>query len=65
MIWSDDPIRDSERHNAKQDAWLESRPVCAECCEHIQADHYFDINGEAVCPDCLENYYRKETEDWQ
>ena len=65
MFWmTDDPARDAERLAEAQDRQLEQRPVCSECGHHIQADHYYDINGEVVCPECLENYYRKEVEDY-
>ena len=61
---SDDPVADFDRWDAEQESWLARRPVCADCGEHIQADHYFDINGEAICPDCMEGNYRKEIGDY-
>ena len=61
---TDDPLADFARHEAEQEAWLAKRPVCADCDEPIQDDHYFDINGEAICPDCMEGNYRKEIGDY-
>lgn len=61
---TDDPIRDFMNHEAEQEAWLAKRPVCADCDEPIQDDHYFDINGESICPDCMEGNYRKEIGDY-
>lgn len=61
---SDCPDRDFLNHEAEQESWLARRPVCADCGEHIQDDHYFDINGEAICPDCMEGNYRKEIGDY-
>ena len=49
-----------EAHEREEERWLARRPVCEYCEEHIQDDHYFDINGEVVCPDCLESYFRKD-----
>jgi formylmethanofuran dehydrogenase subunit E len=53
-----------EDRERQQEAWLRKRPVCADCDEPIQADHYFDINGEAICPDCMEGNYRKDIGDY-
>lgn len=61
---SEDPLADFARHDAEQEAWLAKRPVCCYCEEHIQHDHYFDINGEAICPDCMDANYRKEIGDY-
>lgn len=61
---TDNPISDFNRWDAEQESWLAERPVCADCDEPIQDDHYFDINGEAICPDCMEGNYRKEIGDY-
>jgi formylmethanofuran dehydrogenase subunit E len=53
-----------EAHDREQEKRLADRPICADCGEHIQHDHFFLINDEAICPDCLESGYRKETEDY-
>ena len=58
-MWTDDPIRDFERHDAEQEEWLERLPVCDDCGEHIQDEHYYDINGFKICPDCLKEYERE------
>lgn len=52
-----------EMHQHALDQALERCPVCADCGEYIQ-DHYYEISGEAVCPDCLESNYRKEVADY-
>lgn len=61
---TDDPAADFAAWEAEQESWLAKRPVCADCDEPIQDDHYFDINGEAICPDCMEGNYRKEIGDY-
>ena len=48
-----------ERHDAEQEKWLQSRPVCSECGEHIQDEHLFDIDGDLVCEECLSDYMKK------
>lgn len=63
-MWTDDPVADAERYFAEQDREIEKLPVCADCGEHIQADHYYLINDEPICPDCLDAGYRKDTDDF-
>lgn len=64
MYRTDDPIADFNRWDAEQQEWIEKRPVCSICGEHIQDDYYYLINDEIICPDCLENEFRKEIEDY-
>ena len=64
FFYSDDPVMDAERHIEAQDEKLKKLPVCSECEQPIQDDHFYDINGEPVCHDCLNIYYRKEVEDY-
>lgn len=52
--YSDNPEWDYDRYEADQEAWLNSRPVCAWCGEHIQDEHAYRIGGDLVCSDCLE-----------
>lgn len=59
-----DALADAERHIAEQERQLEQRPVCAECGEHIQDDHLYEIGGEILCCDCTNLHYRKYTEDY-
>lgn len=63
MLYTDDPVADAERHYARQEAWLKRRPVCCECDRHIQDEDCFEFNGEIICPQCLEDNHKKET-DW-
>lgn len=60
---SDDPIRDFDAWEADQEAWLDTRPVCADCDEPIQDDHCYEFNGEYICPRCMEDLHRKDVED--
>ena len=62
---SDNPVWDAERYARRQDRWLEHLPVCCECGEAIQTDHYYVINSEAICPDCLEGYRRELEDRWE
>ena len=42
-----------EGHQAEQDAWLEKRPVCSICGEHIQDEECYLVNDEHICIDCM------------
>ena len=53
-----------EQHEARQARELERLPICADCGEPIQDDHFYLINDDAICPNCLESGYRKEVEDF-
>lgn len=48
-----------ERHDREQEEWLQKRPVCVECGEHIQEEHLYEIDGDLVCEDCLKDYMKK------
>lgn len=49
-------------HEDEQAAWLEKRPVCACCGEHIQDDYQYVINGESYCEECVNEQFRSEIE---
>lgn len=61
---TDDPIADFLRHDAEQQRKLDRLPKCADCGEPVQDDHFYLINDEVICPNCLESNYRKEIEDY-
>lgn len=61
---TDDPFADFDRWDAEQTAKLEKLPKCTECDEHIQDDCYYEINGECVCPECLDNNHKHWVEDY-
>ena len=64
-LWSEvpDAYDQWKQHDAEQNRWLEQLPVCADCDEHIQDDHYFEINGEYICPRCMEDLHRRDIDD--
>ena len=53
-----------ERHDNEQEEALEEFPHCDYCGNVIQDEHYFDINGDIVCEECLKENFRKRTEDY-
>ena len=61
---TDDPVKDAERYIAEKESELEKLPECYECGEHIQTEKCYEINGEVICPDCLQLYHEKNTDDF-
>lgn len=57
-----DPLADFDRHDRAQAKRLARLPVCDICDQPIQDDHFYQINGDNVCPVCLEDHFRKELE---
>ena len=52
-----------EQHEADQQAEFQKLPKCDYCGEPVQSDHFFLINDEVICPECLNYHFRKETTD--
>lgn len=51
-----------EQHEARQQAELVRLPKCDCCCEPIQDDFCYQIDGEIFCEECLNEQFRKETD---
>lgn len=62
MPYSDNPLRDFEMWDAEQTNRQKRLPVCDNCDNPIQHNHYYNIHGERICPTCLEFYFRKEND---
>mgnify|MGYP002512644980 CR=1 FL=1 len=56
--YTDDPLLDFDRHQADEEEWLMSRPVCDDCGEHIVDETAFYIDGAWICESCMEFYRR-------
>lgn len=63
MFYTDDPVADFHRHDAEKEDALALLPVCSECGKHIQDEHCFVINDEAICEHCMEENHRVPTTD--
>ena len=55
-MWTDDPIRDWDRHCERQERELAKRQRCSECDEPITGDYCYLINGEYICEECMMEY---------
>jgi formylmethanofuran dehydrogenase subunit E len=52
-MYSSDPNLDFLEHDAEAEHWLERRPVCSICGEHIQDDIALRLDGEWICDGCV------------
>ena len=51
-------------HDAEQQAELKKLPVCDYCHEPVVDYFLYCINDEIICLQCLNDNFRKETEDF-
>ena len=53
-------------HERQQERQLERLPVCEnpKCKKRIQDEHFFKVEGEILCEECMISRYRKNTEDY-
>lgn len=52
--WTDDPVADAESYQNYLDDEEKKLPVCDRCGERITEDHYYQIEGDIWCPDCVD-----------
>lgn len=64
MFYSDNPAADFQRWDSEQERKLRRLPTCYHCGEPIQDDHCFRINGVLYCSDCMNDLFRRDTEDY-
>lgn len=62
MHYSDNLHVDFLKHEADQERWLESLPVCDECGEHIQSEDLYELDGLLFCENCMEGHRRSVEE---
>jgi formylmethanofuran dehydrogenase subunit E len=63
MYYTDNPVADFDRYDREETKRLSRLPVCAECGEPIQDEICYEINGEFICPECLDDNHKRWTED--
>ena len=51
-----------ERHDRERERELKKFPKCDCCGEPITDDYYYDIDGDKICKDCLDKWYRVEND---
>jgi formylmethanofuran dehydrogenase subunit E len=64
MSFTDDPVADFHRHDARQQKELDAFPKCCECEERIVDIMCFEYNGNPICDDCMKTYHRCSIEEF-
>lgn len=59
MYITDDPVADFDRYDAEQAAYEAKLPHCVYCGEPMW-DDYYEIDGEVVCRDCLDEHFKRD-----
>ena len=52
------------RHEAEQEKMADKLPRCKYCGEPITDDYLYDLDGTLCCEDCLEDLFRKPTDNY-
>ena len=63
MSYTNEPALDAAQRDYERDRWLESRPICDWCGEHIQDEWMYMFDGKTVCETCMEEC-RYSVDDW-
>ena len=61
MFYTDDPLRDFANYDREQAEREAKLPKCDYCKDPIY-EHYYEIDGDNVCPECLDRFFRKEVD---
>ena len=54
----------TDAYDREQQAGLDKLPKCAYCGEPSQDDYCWEIDDEIICEDCLNDHYRRYTENY-
>ena len=60
LYFTDDPLNDFARHDAEEVSWIDSRPICSDCGNPIQGNHFYEFERKIICEKCLDMYYKKD-----
>ena len=63
MYYTDNPLADFNRYDAEQERKRQQLPKCYECGEPLTDDWCYEIDGEYICEECLNNNHRKRVEN--
>lgn len=54
-----------EANELAKERRLKELPECDYCHHPIQDEDYYYINGEYICPNCLDENFKRKTEDFR
>lgn len=49
-------VEEQSRIDAENEKWLQKRPICSWCEEHIQDEYAYEVEGKLICPNCIEEF---------
>lgn len=55
MTYTTNPGHDAYIRDLAAEEWLETRPICCLCGEHIQEEKAVRFRGEWVCMGCIDD----------
>lgn len=64
MPWTNDPVEDANRYFDERERQMEKLPTCGCCGNRVTDETYYDIDGEILCEECLNDKYRKWVGDF-
>ena len=59
-----DPVEDFLNYDAKVEEENAKYPVCVSCGNRITDETFYEIAGEILCEDCMNESYRRFTDDY-
>lgn len=65
MPWTDNPVADFHRHDDEVEGRMAHLPVCEDCGCRITDEHYYKVDCEILCESCMNDRYRKDTDDYE
>lgn len=59
-----EPYQEFAMKTRREEAWLNSRPVCEHCGRPIQNERLLDVEGLLYHVKCFVNEHERDTEDY-
>ena len=59
MLPNEPAFADHDRQEDKCERYLSRLPICSMCDQPIQDDYYYVIEGENICPECLDENFKR------
>ncbi|MBO5789563.1 MAG: hypothetical protein J6V82_04400 [Clostridia bacterium] len=53
-----------DKREAEERAWLAKRPKCAYCGKPITDDECYDLMGDLVCEECLNDKFKVQVDNY-
>ncbi len=60
----DDNSKVKDVYISGERAWTHEPPLCTYCDEYIDDVHFYMVNDECICKNCMDTYFKKNTKDF-